>query len=638
MKKSSSANHWFVLVFVITTCMFWLVNPTQIYAQDERPVFTVDECLETQGDYPEANNKHLAWPGGINCSYKLMSAENEEFLKGKSLYVIYHPSPEEALDDLKERFLNDEHLKQFSCETYNDCDRVDRVLLERTENSFYGYSISISQYTNIRPDFYSLERRYVTGNYNVTIFVSGGQFSDIEEAMAELEELETKAKVMVSQPREMVAISLENDNSNSNANGNENANINSNDNDNSNFNENSNENTALPVDSDAESMPAEDLTVVSPEEALEEQPDAIADPGPDPQTTAYSNLYQELETFLAGEGIQSPTPGQIAAGGVALSTLLGGWLLLNLLSGTPAEASLAAISAWQNQKPPQVPTATAEPELPEKPDSEPETTQPEKTTPPHVIPLTAELPIDQPPPRTPASGETTEESIVRNIRDIKDLDDAVKQTNQDFEAFIDQVPASVRNSHEWQTLVEPKLDEVKGLIKSGELDQTRTWMDRVETLIELRNDVERDLAYLPSDSQEAIVWTERTLKTLGHFASDAYQGLVIEPAKTAGGAILPSELSDKWGEHMDELGQALSDVAQQVGELPRQGARLFTHGELQENAAEMLQSSDPVLHQDAQEIGELNQRDTPVERPDFWGKGTKKVSELWNNSLGKIFD
>jgi hypothetical protein len=125
---------------------------------------------------------------------------------------------------------------------------------------------------------------------------------------------------------------------------------------------------------------------------------------------------------------------------------------------------------------------------------------------------------------------------------------------------------------------------------------------------------------------------------LGHFASDAYQNLVIEPAKNAGGAILPAELSEKWNEHMDELGQALSNVAQQVGELPRQGTRLLTHGNLQDQASEMMQSSSPVIQQEGQQIGELYQRDIPVEYPDFWGRGTKKVSELWNNSLGKLFD
>ena len=630
MKNSPSAKYWLLLVVALVSALLHLGHLTPVYAQDERPVFTVDECLATKGGYTEDNIKHIAWPGGINCSYKIMSADNEEFLKGKDLYVIYHPSPAEALADLKERFLNDEHLKQFSCETYNDCDRVDRVLLERTENSFYGYSISISQYTDVRPDYYSLERRYVTGNYNVTIFVSGRQFSDIEEAMSELEELETMAKVMVSQPREMVIPDWGNDNSNSNEN--------SNFNENSNSNENSNDNTSLSSDEVDESAPAEELTEVASETTVEDQTEATVQTESEPQAANLSELYQELEAFLAGEGITAPSPGQIAAGGVTLATLLGGWLLLNLFSGTPAEASLAAISAWQNQKPPQAPTATAEPELPEKTDEEPEPTQPEKTPPPQpVIPLTAELPPDQPPPRTPASGETTEESIVRNIRDIKDLDDAVKQTRQDFEAFIDQVPASVRNSHEWQTLIDPKLDRIQELIKNGELDQTRTWLERVEALIELRNDVERDLGYLPSDSQEAIVWTERTLQTLGHFASDAYQNLVIEPAKNAGGAILPSELSDKWGEHMDELGQALSDVAQQVSELPRQGTRLLTHGNLQDQASEMMQSSSPIIQQEGQEIRNLVERDS-VEYPDFWGKGTKKVSELWNNSLGKIFD
>jgi alkyl hydroperoxide reductase subunit AhpC len=49
MKKSSSAARWLVLFFFIASCVFWLVCPSEIFAQDERPVFTVDECVETKG-------------------------------------------------------------------------------------------------------------------------------------------------------------------------------------------------------------------------------------------------------------------------------------------------------------------------------------------------------------------------------------------------------------------------------------------------------------------------------------------------------------------------------------------------------------------------------------------------------------
>lgn len=134
------------------------------------------------------------------------------------------------------------------------------------------------------------------------------------------------------------------------------------------------------------------------------------------------------------------------------------------------------------------------------------------------------------------------------------------------------------------------------------------------------------------------MWTERTLKTLGHFASDTYQQLVIDPAKKAGKALLPSDYAKRWSASMDELGNALSNVAQQIGELPRKGTRLMTHGNLQDLASEMMRDSSPVLRQEGQEIRKLyGPRDVPVEYPDFWGKGTAKVKQLWDRSLGRLF-
>ena len=113
---------------------------------------------------------------------------------------------------------------------------------------------------------------------------------------------------------------------------------------------------------------------------------------------------------------------------------------------------------------------------------------------------------------------------------------------------------------------------------------------------------------------------------------------MIDPAKKAGEAILPADYAKRWNKSMDELGKALSDVGQQIGELPRKGSRLMTHGNLQDQANEMLQSKSPGMRQQGQDIRDLyGPREVPVEYPDFWGKGTKKVRELWDSSFGKLF-
>ncbi|MBN1267204.1 MAG: hypothetical protein JXA25_17060 [Anaerolineales bacterium] len=387
------------------------------------------------------------------------------------------------------------------------------------------------------------------------------------------------------------------------------------------------------------------------------------------QTVSANELYQELTDYLAGEGITAPTPGQIGASGIALATLLAGWLVLNQLSGVSTQTSLEVIENWSHgQTPPDAqlsPESTPSPPSQETPPEDPSESQqerqdqppeqenepPDSTSlqPPGTVPEAdllqdseQDAETDQEPPAPPSrptpAQESTEDQILHNIQDVQDFDDAVKQTRKDFETFEGNIPESIRNSDIWKNNVENKIEKIKNLLAQGELDKTRTWLDRAEQLLQLRNEVEQDLNYLPSDSQEAILWTERTLRTLGHFASDTYQTLVIDPAKNAGNAVLPSELAQRWNGAMDELNQELSNVAQQVSELPRDGAQLLTHRNLQEQAQQMLQSGEQGTQEMGHEIQELyGPREVPVEYPDFMGRGTRKVQELWDHTMRCLF-
>lgn len=381
----------------------------------------------------------------------------------------------------------------------------------------------------------------------------------------------------------------------------------------------------------------------------------------DSQGTSLADLYRDLEEYLAGEGITAPTPGQIAASGIALTTLLASWLLLNQMSGVGAEKSLQVIDAWRLGDAPPEPVTPEEPpaESPsapqETPSSSEQTPGEEKkapSTPPLQIPdsVPEADKLQPPPPPQPAepeqpappkpkpSQESTEDRLMRGIQDAQDLDDALKKTTKDLTAFENSIPESVRNSDAWKKNVAPKLEKIKNMLKKGELDKGRTWLDRAEQLLQLRREIEHDLDHLPSDSREAILWTERTLKALGHFASDTYQSLVIDPAKSAGKAVLPSQLAERWNQSLDELNQELSSVFQQVGELPRKGARLLTHGNLQDQAQDMLRSSDTGAQETGRQIQELyGPREVPVEYPDFWGRGTKKVRDLWNHTMRCLF-
>ncbi len=72
-----------------------------------------------------------------------------------------------------------------------------------------------------------------------------------------------------------------------------------------------------------------------------------------PEGTSLAELYDDLEEFLAGEGITAPTPGQMTASGIAITTLLAGWIVLNQMAGTSVDKSFEVIKAWKDgERPP----------------------------------------------------------------------------------------------------------------------------------------------------------------------------------------------------------------------------------------------------------------------------------------------
>lgn len=79
---------------------------------------------------------------------------------------------------------------------------------------------------------------------------------------------------------------------------------------------------------------------------------------------------------------------------------------------------------------------------------------------------------------------------------------------------------------------------------------------------------------------------------------------------------------------MDELGQEISNTAQEIGELPRTGVDRFTH----KNYLDQLGPENEYIKEEL-----YGPRDVPVEYPDFWGKGTRKVSELYNGAKNLLF-
>ncbi len=390
-----------------------------------------------------------------------------------------------------------------------------------------------------------------------------------------------------------------------------------------------------------------------------------------------AKLYQDLETFLAGEGIEAPTPGMMAASGIALTALLGTWLIMNRLSGVSAEQSLEAIQAWRQGKVPSEKDpldygASAEIEDPPRdPDPDfsvdgkvepgmepPEPAQksaedpllpgisdsqgppaPHPPDPAQSTPMDADLQADSRPQTgtRPPVQESAEDRVVRGAKDLQALDDALKQTRKDLNSFLENVPDGLKNSQIWKKHAALGIKKVEDWIKMGELDKARDWLDRVEKLVKVRQKVARELDHLTPAQQEMLVWTERTLKGLGHIGADAYRSAVIDPARAAADKILPSELSKNINQKLDEFDQGIRETAEGVSELARTGARGVTDSRGQDQLQHIMENDPaPGNRQMAEEIADIRSfrtRKVPVEQTDFIGRGTAKVRELYDGFM-----
>lgn len=204
MKTSIFKRYTIVVVVVLfLLVLIGFIFPDPVFSQDTVPIFNSDECPEPQDGYVMTDFGNVGYSGGINCSYVKVDVDNEEIKNQKSFHLAYFQSSDEALEDLKSNRLNDDYLRKFSCDAFNDCDIFERELFELTESSYMGYFNN----TLMDPDMLQLEHQFVYGNFSATIFVSGQLFSDVEEVKVELEELAIVAKALADIPREMRELS-----------------------------------------------------------------------------------------------------------------------------------------------------------------------------------------------------------------------------------------------------------------------------------------------------------------------------------------------------------------------------------------------------------------------------------------------
>lgn len=207
MKKIPSSRRWQAyLQIILLLLIIFSISSKQTSAQDLRPEFSESECPpHTNGYVVEEKNGHAVYPGVISCSYhKTQSGENP-LDNWKSFYVSYYPSFDEVTAQFKSRWIDSDHLGQYSCDVHQDCDWHERVLVEVSDTAFYGYTVTLDRETNL-PIHYYLERRFIEETFEVTIFVNGEIFTDLGDAMQQVDEFEAVAKEMIARPRNMVGL------------------------------------------------------------------------------------------------------------------------------------------------------------------------------------------------------------------------------------------------------------------------------------------------------------------------------------------------------------------------------------------------------------------------------------------------
>ena len=189
-----------IAVLVVLT---WLAPVTRVSSQELKPLFDASECAPVLEGY--VDNGHSAAPGVIVCRYHKEPVgdpppDGRARENWNSLWLFYYPSEEEATAWIQDNYLTDDFLQTYSCATFDDCDRIERALLDRTDSSFYGYTMGL----NTEPTNISIQRRFVYETYGASIFVQGRAYESLDQAKAEVAALEQLAKTLVDTPREMV--------------------------------------------------------------------------------------------------------------------------------------------------------------------------------------------------------------------------------------------------------------------------------------------------------------------------------------------------------------------------------------------------------------------------------------------------
>lgn len=374
-----------------------------------------------------------------------------------------------------------------------------------------------------------------------------------------------------------------------------------------------------------EPAPPAEQEAVEPEAATE-----VEDEAPEPADEP--SLVRDLERFLAGEGVKGPSSGQTAASGAAVSTLIGAWVLTQLLAGQSLRDLLEAVRTWRRGPEP----LETKPEARTGPTK---TEPPEQARPPEVTspdaPSTTTASATGSAQFTPSSdaqrtGVPAQQGVEGQVRryadDFTDYHDALTKSRDEFKTLTDKLQKQFGETEFWKQRVKPMLDQVS---QTTDLSKMRSAVERLKHLLDIRTDVDRRLSDLPPDQREAVVWLTRGLRTGGYVLSDGHKRLVIDPAKTAISALLPKKAADAVNKKLDEQHEGIEEVAKGVSNLPVNATQ---------NAVKASQRHQMRNYQWKDDTAGVWDRGK-VEYPDF-GRGWRKAERWYRDAkrfLRRVF-
>jgi len=319
------------------------------------------------------------------------------------------------------------------------------------------------------------------------------------------------------------------------------------------------------------------------------QPPVVSTPGqlpvapaptrPSP-TSSVPDLVRDLEKFLAGEGIKGPSPEQAAAAGVAVSTLIGAWVLVNLLAGARLEDLLRAVREWSSGPKAAAPQVEPEPvvETETVSVSEKVTDTVEKAPPrvPDAEQVAERQKAAVPSDRKPAA-EGTQDWLTRRAEDAKDVLDAADKTREQFQdKFMEKIPEQLKATQAWEEQVQPLVDKIEATAPEkilGEILANRELWE--ETREKLKGRV-------PEDCIQAVNVLQSTIRTTVNIPMEtvdkAHDALVqiIKTVLTAGQA--KPDIAERAIKAIEEHKEALHQVAEDLARLPTKAIVPATKG------------------------------------------------------------